>query len=245
MKNRIRKISLFIIFALCTGVVAFYLFYSGIILLNNPSKVKYPVRGIDVSSYQGKIDWDLLSKQNIRFAFIKATEGSTFVDPYYKTNFSNAIKTDLRIGSYHFFSYDSSGLTQAENFISIVAKTDDILPPVVDVEFYGDKEKNPPDKDNVRIELTNFIQAIETYYGKNPIIYATEKSYKLYIAGSFPDCDIWIRNVISKPKLSDNRKWTLWQYTNRERLDGYHGDEKYIDMNVFFGTNEEFDNFMK
>ena len=72
-----------------------------------------------------------------------------------------------------------------------------------------------------------------------------QKSYKLYISGSFQDCDIWIRDVISKPKLSDNREWTFWQYTNRERLEGYQGDEKYIDMNVFYGTNEEFDNYMK
>ena len=246
MINNIKtKISTFLIIAFLSGVIVAWLFYSGIILFNNPSESQYPIRGVDVSSYQGKIDWEILARQNIRFAYIKATEGSSFVDPNYQTNISNASKTDLRLGAYHFFSYDSNGITQAQNFISVVEKTDDMLPPIVDVEFYGDKEKNLPDKDSVQIELTNFIQSIESYYGVKPIIYATEKSYKLYIAGSFSDCDIWIRDVISKPKLSDNRKWTFWQYTNRERLEGYNGDEKYIDMNVFYGTNEEFDNYMK
>ena len=81
---------------------------------------------------------------------------------------------------------------------------------------------------------------MEDLYQQKPIIYATEKSYDLYLSGDYEAYDIWIRNVISKPKLSDNRKWTFWQYTNRERLDGYAGPEKYIDMNVFNGNAEAY-----
>ncbi|MHB1454657.1 MAG: glycoside hydrolase family 25 protein [Saccharofermentanales bacterium] len=245
MKKKAKIITIILAAALCTGATLLGLLYTGTILLNNPPTSQYPVRGVDVSSYQGEIDWEILSGQNIHFAFIKATEGSSFVDPNYETNFTNASKTGLRIGAYHFFSYDSSGLTQADNFISVVAKSASMLPPVVDVEFYGDKEKNPPAKESVQTELGDFIQAIESHYGMKPIIYATEKSYRLYIAGSFADCDIWIRDVISNPQLSDGRKWTFWQYTNREKLEGYSGEETYIDMNVFSGTIEEFDGYRK
>ncbi len=52
--------------------------YNGLIHINNPSKQKYPIRGVDVSSYQGVIDWNVLSRQNIDFAYIKATEGGHF-----------------------------------------------------------------------------------------------------------------------------------------------------------------------
>lgn len=69
---------------LAAGVLAAVLLNSlvwrGIILLNNPSGKTYPVRGVDVSHYQGEIDWEILSSQNVDFAFIKATEGSTFTD---------------------------------------------------------------------------------------------------------------------------------------------------------------------
>jgi lysozyme len=245
MKNKIKTVIFISLVVLCSVIALFALLYTGTILLNEPYADQYPVRGVDVSSYQGEIDWEILSSQNIRFAFIKATEGSSFIDPYYETNFTNARKTELRIGAYHFFSYDSSGFTQAENFISVVDKYDDMLPPVVDVEFYGDKEKHLPEKDSVQTELGNFIQSIELHYGVKPIIYATEKSYRLYIAESFTDCDIWIRNVITKPKLSDGRQWKFWQYTNRKKLDGYSGEEKYIDMNVFNGTIEEFNSYVK
>lgn len=226
-------------FLLCATVVA-VLFYHGILLFNNPSQDAYPVRGVDVSSYQGEINWDILAGENIQFAFIKATEGSGYTDEYYQTNYERAKETGLRIGAYHFFSFDSPGKTQAENFIAAVAKTDNMLPPVADVEFYGEQEANPPDAGALRQELFDFMNILEEYYGKKPIIYATPKSYDLYIAGYFEEYDIWIRNVLTRPSLSDGRSWTFWQYTNREKLNGYDGKEKYIDMNVFCGGPEAF-----
>lgn len=218
----------------------FVLLWNGIILLNNPSLTEYPVRGIDVSSYQGEIDWQTLSSQNISFAFIKATEGSSWVDPCFAYNYEQAQNTKLRIGAYHFFSYDSTGKAQADHFIATVKKTEGMLPPVIDLEFYGDKENNPPKQKQVRNQLDDMLKKLEDYYGQKPIIYATEKSYSLYLSDAYEEYDIWIRNVITGPSLVDNRQWTFWQYTNRARLEGYHGKEKYIDMNVFNGTPEEF-----
>ncbi len=66
-----------IIFVVPFLVTLFLLFWNGVVLLNNPSTTEYPVRGVDVSSYQGEIDWQVLSSQQISFVFIKATEGST------------------------------------------------------------------------------------------------------------------------------------------------------------------------
>lgn len=214
-------------------------------MLNAPAAKNYSVRGVDVSAYQGDIDWQTLSNQDISFAFVKATEGSSFVDRKFAFNFSEAQKTELKVGAYHFFSYDSSGITQAENFINTVKPFEGMLPPVIDLEFYGDKEKNPPDRDKVATELQAMLDALEQHYGLQPIIYATERSYELYLSGGYEEYDIWIRNVISKPDLADDRSWTFWQYTNRGRLDGYNGEEKYIDINVFCKMKEEFDNYPK
>ncbi len=221
-------------------LVLFALARNGTILLNNPSRSQYPVRGVDVSRYQGHIDWNILASNDICFAFIKATEGSTHVDSCFQYNYEESRKTSLRIGVYHFFSYDSEGQTQADNYIAVVEKTDDMLPPVIDLEFYGDKEQNPPSRDQVRKELAIMLDRLEEHYGMRPIIYATEKSYALYLADAFQEYDIWIRNVVTAPHLSDHRQWTFWQYTDREKLEGYQGDEKYIDMNVFNGNMEDF-----
>lgn len=239
-KKTVKRILILCSFLVVLGIVSFFLVWNGVIILNGFSADKYSVKGIDVSSYQGEIDWEILSKQNILFAFIKATEGSSYVDEKFFYNYAQAQKTGLAVGAYHFFSYDSEGKTQAENFINTVKPYEGMLPPVIDLEFYGDYEKNPPNRETVGEQLQIMLRVLEDHYQQKPIIYATEKSYDLYLSGDYEEYDIWIRNVISKPKLSDNREWTFWQYTNRERLDGYTGPEKYMDINVFNGSAEAF-----
>ncbi len=244
-KKHIIIITAVILAILLCGVILNSLVWRGYFILNSFNVTKYPVRGIDVSHYQGDIDWDTLAEADIRFAFIKATEGSSYVDDKFAYNYAEAIKTDLSVGAYHFFSFDSAGKTQAENFINTVEPYDGMLPPVIDLEFYGGKHENPPAKDGVLRELRDMISALEEHYGLKPIIYVTEDTYEAYIAGEWADYDIWIRNVKTKPSLSDDRAWTFWQYTNRERLDGYSGEEEFIDMNVFAGSEEEWREYIE
>ncbi len=241
MKNkgiRIALIGISVCLVFC--MVFVLLVWNGVILLNGWNARPYAVKGVDVSAYQGEINWETLETQNISFAFIKATEGSTFVDRKFAYNFAEAQKTALAVGAYHFFSYDSTGEAQAENFIRTVVPFDGMLPPVIDVEFYGDKEKNPPDRAEVETQLKAMLSVLEAHYGQKPILYATEKTYALYLSGDYGEYDIWIRNVITKPDISDERAWTFWQYTNRERLDGYNGEETFIDGNAFCGDAEAF-----
>ena len=243
MKKRI-TVSAVVIAAACVVTLALF-FQTGILFFNNPSPEKYPVRGVDVSSYQGEIDWNVLAGQNIDFAFIKATEGSSFVDIRFRENYENAAKTGIRTGAYHFFSFDSGGDTQAENFIREVPAIDGMLPPVIDIEFYDDKRSNPPNREDVTEQLEIFIEKIVETYGVKPIIYTTYEPWNLYIKDGFPGCDIWIRDVFHHPKLPGNYDWTFWQYTDKATLDGYNGTEKHIDMNVFNGTGAQFENYGK
>lgn len=244
MKKPIRMTVISLSLLIVLGVVLFSLVFNGVIILNGFSADKYSVKGVDVSSYQGDIDWDTLSKQDISFAFIKATEGSSFVDKNFTYNFEQAQGASLAVGVYHFFSYDSEGSAQAEHFINTVDAFEGMLPPVIDLEFYGDKEKSPPEREYVDEQLKTMLEMLEDHYGQKPIIYATERSYELYLSGDYSEYDIWIRNVVTKPKLSDGRKWTFWQYTNRERLDGYSGKEKYIDVNVFAGSFDQYKGYL-
>lgn len=212
------------------------LLYNGVIHLNNPSLQEYPVQGVDVSSYQGTVDWGVLASQKISFAYIKATEGSGMQDENFKSNWKAASKTGLKIGAYHFFSFESSGATQADNYIKTVPRLEGGLPPVVDLELYGDFGNKPPAKAVIDSELGAMLAKLEAQYGKKPVIYVTEKCYDLYIREGFSQNPIWIRNVFTKPILQDNRKWTFWQYSARHTLRGYAGEERFIDMNAFNGS---------
>lgn len=96
-----------------------------------PIANSYAVMGVDVARYQGTIDWNALSEQGIAFAFIKATEGSSHVDVRFRENWNEVAKTSILASPYHFMSYDSGGITQAENYITTVGKRSGMLPPAV------------------------------------------------------------------------------------------------------------------
>ncbi len=226
-----------VVIATCVALIA-----TGVIWPNRLFASSYATRGVDVSSYQGAIDWDELSSEDIDFAIIKATEGSGSQDERFAHNWSDAHGTGLLVGAYHFMSFETEGATQAQNIIETVPRTMGMLPVTVDLEFYGDFFDNPPTLTRVRSILDPLLQELENHYGQAPIIYATPDAYDRYLQDGYPDNPIWIRSVAIPPQLSDGRAWTIWQYSNRDRLRGYDGKEYYIDMNVFAGTIDELRN---
>lgn len=189
--------------------------------------------GVDVSSYQANINMNKLKEQNIQFIYIKATEGSKAQDNTFEKNWDNAKKAGLLSGAYHFFSFDSEGKTQAENFINTV---DDNMKgrliPAVDVEYYGDKKENPPKKEDVVRELKVFVDALEKEYGVKPIIYTGAEIYDKYLKGEFDEYKKWISSFYTLLSWNYKDDWYIWQYLNKGELEGYSGGEKYIDLNV-------------
>ncbi len=214
------------------------LILSGRVWFNMPSKTRYPVRGVDVSHYQGKIDWEVIAQQDITFAFIKATEGSGTVDECFADNWEASHNAGLYTGAYHFFSFDSGGDTQAENFIQTVPVQTDALPPVIDLEYY--RSENLPTTETVRENLQIMLDALTRHYGKTPIIYTTNQCYEEYLKGTDMEYILWIRSVFTPPSSKLEPEWSFWQYNPRGLLDGYEGDEQFIDLNAYCGTMEEF-----
>ena len=222
------------------------LIYTGTLWPTQFTAGRFPLKGVDVSEYQGTVDWEAIKNQGIEFAFLKATEGSSYIDSKYETNAQGAAQAGVKQGAYHFFSFDSPGKTQAQNFLQVIGEREQPLPAAVDVELYGRHKQSPPKREDVQRELTVLIDAVQEQTGNFPILYATGEAYDRYLAGSFPNCPIWIRDVLKTPRLSDGRKPLFWQYSPRGRLKGLSGgEEPYIDLNVFWGTQEEFDAMLK
>lgn len=201
------------------------------------NRSKYPVFGVDVSNYQGIVNWDALEEQGVKFAFIKATEGSGHVDESVSRNLRDAGETDILISAYHFFSFDSAGETQADNFIAAVDSDKIDIPPVVDIEYYGDKKQNKPSAEEAAEILEPLLERLEAHYGQKPIIYTTLPVYLRYVKRGFGEYPLWIRSVSFTPDLID---WKFWQYSDKGRLEGYYGEEECIDFNVYNGSEEEF-----
>ncbi|MEF9917863.1 MAG: GH25 family lysozyme [Eubacterium sp.] len=236
-----RSFSLFLIVLILFAAGTFFISYRESFIVTQHKAENYSIKGVDVSTYQGFINWPILAKNDIVFAFIKATEGSSFEDDDFQYNFTEALKTPLMIGAYHFFSYESTGQAQADHYIKTVPLSDRCLPPVVDIEFYGQYSRfNVPDEDQTRKELSVLLEKLNAHYAKKPIIYTSSKVYNLYIADYFQDYPIWISNYSGSPSLTDKRPWTFWQYTNKGVMPGYSGYSPNIDLNVYRGTKEEF-----
>lgn len=219
-------------------LTVYFMGWKGLLWFNMPSKSRYPVRGVDVSHYQGKIDWAKIAEQDVQFAFIKATEGSAAKDEYFAENWQGARAAGLKTGAYHFFSFDSPAGTQAENFIASVPALPDALPPVIDLEYYRKGEH--PSADAVRQSLSVLLERFRAVYGKRPIIYTSDSCYENYLKDSGLDYTLWIRSVYSRPSDGYQPPWTFWQYNPCGRLEGYAGTEPHIDLNVYCGTQSDF-----
>ncbi|MCI0157228.1 lysozyme [Leifsonia shinshuensis] len=225
--------------------VAAGLILSGVLWPNRVFAAALPVRGVDVSSYQGRIDWPVLSRQGVDFAIIKATEGSGDEDERFEANWRDARASGLIVGAYHFLSFDSSAERQAQNIFRTVPADAGTLPVTVDVELYGDYLSAPPSRERVQAVLDPLLDQLEKHYGRPAILYATGTAYDRYLRGAYRDNPIWYRSVVLPPMIPDGRRWTFWQYSDRERLAGYDGDESFIDMDAFGGSRQALETLLQ
>jgi lysozyme len=197
--------------------------------------LRYGVIGVDVSHHQGTIDWNALAHSGIAFAYIKATEGGTFRDPSFATNWSDTAKAGMSRGAYHFFTQCRTGLDQARNFIAAVPRDPRALPPVLDAESM-DPCPNGTTVANVAQEIELFLSRVETYYGRRPLIYTTAEFHDAYLSGRFAREQFWIRSLVLPP-LFRTQQWIIWQYHDRGRRAGVQGP---VDLNAFRGSKQDF-----
>lgn len=202
----------------------------------------HPVHGVDVSRWQGNIDWATLRSQGANFAYIKSTDGGDHIDPMFATNWRRAKEAGVKRGAYHFFYWCRVASEQASWFIRNVPKDPDALPPVIDVEYnhLSDcKRRLSPEK--IREKMQVFMDRLEQHYGQRPVIYTAPDFYKDNLQGHFRDYPFWLRSVAAHPsKIYPDRKWLFWQYSGSGLSQGV--SEK-IDLNVFNGSEEQWHRF--
>lgn len=188
--------------------------------------------GVDISEYQADVDMEKLAEQNVQFIYMKATEGSGFTDSRFADNWAAAAEHGIPAGAYHFFSFDSPGEMQADNYIQAVGSLKGKLIPAVDVEYYGDKKENPPKREDVVRELRAFLDALEKEYHVRPLIYCSGDVYEKYILKDFREYPRWVRSIYYPVTFEAGGNWVVWQYCDTAELEGYEGGERCIDLNV-------------
>ena len=196
------------------------------------------VHGVDVSRWQGEIDWEDLRMHGANFAFIKATDGGDHLDPMFHKNWRAAAAAGVKRGAYHFFYWCRSAHEQADWFIRNVPKEPGALPPVLDVEWNGYSScKKRPSRQVVLEKMRLFLSKLEKHYGQRPIIYTAPDFYSDNLEGEFLDYPFWLRSVAAHPsQVYPGRNWLFWQYSGSGLSKGVDGK---IDLNVFYGGVED------
>lgn len=182
-----------------------------------------PFDGIDVSRHQGKIHWKYVAKEpKVKYVYIKATEGATYVDPQFKRNFKKARKAKLAVGVYHFVVTTSSVFDQFVNLASHAPRKKCTLVPMLDIEQSGIRGRWTARQ--MRDSLRLFSNLILNYYGRAPIIYTGQNYYNTNLAPDFNHLMLMLARYGSNPPMMKGTgHYTAWQFTDKGRVAGING----------------------
>jgi lysozyme len=200
----------------------------------------FAIHGIDVSKYQGDIDWAQVKSSGVKFAYIKATEGGDHIDAKFQQNWNGAKAAGLPRGAYHFVYWCRPWHEEMRHFIQTVPKDPDALPPVLDVEATPESKKckRRLERGPVVAEMREMLRAMERHYGKKPVIYSTVDFYEAILSpNELEDYPIWIRSTKHSPHVRyGSRNWHFWQYQSDAQIPGIVGN---VDRNAFRGDHKQ------
>jgi lysozyme len=183
--------------------------------------------GIDVSHFQGDIDWTRVKAAGVQFAFIKATDGLTGIDPKLSANMTGAANAGIPFGLYHFYRPGTSrdGERQAFHFLSSVLPRPK-LPSVLDLELAP----------IILSDVEDWLTAVAAATGVQPIVYGspsflTEHCKDWAGTGTYP---LWVAEYTTRraPSTGPWKNWDFWQFSNTGSVDGISGP---VDLDWFNG----------
>ncbi len=174
-------------------------------------------KGIDVSHYNGSVDWQKVKAAGYSFGIAKASEGMDFTDPMFTANWSNMKAAGIARGAYHFYVTEDDPKKQAEFFISIVSLQTGDLIPVVDIETLGQGTES-----RLTDRFKQFLDILQKHYGVKPIIYTDRNFWDTNLNDQFGSYPLWIAEYgVEKPELPNGWKnWTLWQWSQDTQVPG-------------------------
>ena len=199
----------------------------------------HEVHGVDVSRWQGDIDWHRVARSGVAFAFLKATEGGDHADPSFKSNWRAAAQAGVPRGAYHFFYLCRPAAEQAAWFIAHVPRETGALPPVLDIEWnHGSRTcRARPDPATVRAEIATFQRLVGAHYGRRPILYTAVDFYEDNHLSRLAGEEFWLRSVAGHPRQTfPGQSWSFWQYTGTGSVPGIAGT---ADLNAFAGSRAD------
>lgn len=196
---------------------------------------EFNIFGIDVSQYQGNVNWSEIvcieDNKAIRFVIARATAGVDKTDNTFAYNWKEIRANKFIRGAYHYYRPDEDPVLQAQNFIDNVTLKSGDLPPILDIEV----EPKVISKDELLTNLKIWLDMIEKHYKIKPIVYSGQKYYEKNLIHNFSDYLVWVANYnFFVEKMNPN--WMMWQFTEKGYVNGIKG---HVDLNIYNGTYDD------
>ena len=189
-------------------------------------------QGIDVSNWQGYINYEEVKRDGIEIVYIKASEGTNYKDPYFDVNYQNAKNNGLKVGFYHFLTAINTeeAEEQAKFFASVISKKVPDCKLVLDYEVFG----GVPATQINQIART-FLETTKKLTNKDVILYSDlYNSRTVFSKELAQDYQLWVANYTSSQNLqnanSNWKNWIGWQYSSTGIISGING---YVDRDVY------------
>ena len=182
------------------------------------------IRGIDVSKYQGTINWPAVAQDNVNFVMIRASIGSE-VDELFLRNAKGAHENGLLVGAYHYAKFTNKATMQkeAELFISQLKNVDITYPVALDIEAHRNLSRSA--LTNLALEFMQILRSA----GYTPMIYSYTNFYRDYLdVAAFADYPMWVANYQEQPLAFEHQ---MWQHTSYGTVKGISGR---VDINIAY-----------
>jgi lysozyme len=199
------------------------------------------VKGIDVSYFQGTINWTSVKNDGVVYAMIRAADG-TFHDPNFDSYWAGSRAAGIKHGAYHFLRPEDDINTQADYLLSKIGnkiEADD-MPPMIDVEV-----SDGVTPANLAVAVKKFSDRVEAKLGRKPIIYVGKYFWQGNVGNPNMHLNpLWHAQYTSAscPDIASTwPTWTFWQYSSSGSVAGISGN---VDVDRFNGDKTAFDAFL-
>lgn len=190
-------------------------------------------RGIDVSHFQGRIDWAAVVQGGMAFTFIKTTDGIAGSDPLFRANWHQTRDVGLKRGAYHFFRAQQDSERQAHNFLAMLKGEAGELPPVLDFELLGGASA-----EQALNGAKRWMEVVENECGRKPMLYTGAAFWNTSLNSSalLAEHPMWIAHYTEASQPQMPRAWSRWDFWQHSEKGSVAGISGPVDLDRFNGT---------
>ncbi|MDT0506478.1 glycoside hydrolase family 25 protein [Novosphingobium sp. MMS21-SN21R] len=192
-----------------------------------PDRESYPVQGVWLSDDDGTIDWRLLRAAGADFAYLTASEGTSVRDAKFGEGAEAARGRGMQVGAVHVYDLCAPAEAQAANFVTVVPRDKDLLPPAIALDIDSRTCPEAPGEAQMQSELTTFLNQVEKHAEKPVILMVSKGLEKQYHLAAMIDRNIWVSQDYLEPGYA-GRPWVMWTASHRLRLTAAPGPLRWV-----------------